>query len=263
MKKTRVLCLVLALMIPFAATAAPRMPERRGAVTDDADVLSAQTAADFEQYAKRVEDETEIRLQAALVHFLDGMDVQAYAEGLFGQWGLESKDVLLVTAAGEDCFAAVMGAKASEILGKAENLLYTSSDFSNLTRSQQYDAALASFCSAVDAVLVKRTGEGCIGTLFGTQVPPSSDVRQYASQLWDDVMQTIENAGTEDQVRYEEREKKDNGISAGGWVVLIVLMVILMRQQSRRKWGKPAGCGCSPLGWILSLLGLGFLFRKN
>ena len=256
------LCLVLALMMPLAALAAPRMPSRRGAVTDDADVLSAQTAADFEAYATRVEEETELQLHAALVHFLDGLDVQTYADQLFAQWELGGKDVLLVTAAGEDSFAAVMGSEAAGQLGKAENLLYTSSDFSGLIRTQQYDAAIAAYCKALDALLVKRNGESCIGTLFGTQPQEAPEAQRYVSRLWSDVMQSLENAGTEAQVRYEEREKQDNGISAGGWVVLIILMVLLMRQQSRRKW-KRTGCGCSPLGWLFGLLGLGFLFRKN
>ena len=263
MKKwIRLLCLVLALVIAPAAMAAPRMPQRRGTVTDDADVLGAQTAADFEQYAARVEEETGLRIHAALVHFLDGLDVQAYADQLFAKWELEAEDVLLLIAAAEDSVAAAMGSHAADQLGKAENLLYTSSECAGLVRSQQYDAAVAAYCRAVDAVLVKRTGESRIDSLFGTQVQPAADVQHYASRLWDDVMQTIESAGTEAQERYEEREKQDNGISAGGWMVLIILIVILMRQQSRRK-ARRTGCGCSPLGWLFSLLGLGFLLRRK
>lgn len=262
MKKWIRFCgLMLVLMIPFSAMAAPRMPKTHGAVTDEADVLSAQTSADFQRYAERVEEETDLRLHVALVHFLDGLDVQSYADQLFENWELESEDVLLVIAAAEDSFAASLGSKAADVLGKSENLLYTSSDCSSLIRSQQYDAAIASYCVAVDAVLVKRTGESCIGSLFGKQVQSVPDARQYASRLWSDVVQTIEVAGTEAQQRYEEREQQDNGISAGGWIVLVILAVILMRQQSRQK--RRVGCGCSPLGWIFSLLGLGFLFRKN
>jgi len=46
-------------------------------------------------------------------------------------------------------------------------------------------------------------------------------------------------------------------------MVLIILVVIMLRQQSKRKWRKRMGCGCSPLGWIVSLLGLGFLFNRD
>ena len=136
----RIFAALLTLLLLFSAALADvRMPSRRGAVTDDADVLSAQTAADIATYAEKAEEETGLRLQTVIVHFLDGMDVQSYAQRLFERWELQDEDLLLLVAAGEDSFATVMGSEAAEKLGKAnaENLMYTSSGFSALIRSQQ------------------------------------------------------------------------------------------------------------------------------
>lgn len=122
-----------------------RLPAQRGALTDDADVLSAQTVSDFSSYAQQVEAETDLRLHVALVHFWDGLDAQAYADALFEAWNLGDMDILLCGAAGEDAFATAMGDGAADLLGRqsAENLMYTSSRFGTLFASQQYDARLS------------------------------------------------------------------------------------------------------------------------
>ena len=103
------LVLTLALCWSLAAFAAVRMPENRGALTDDANVLGTLTAKDVMAYASRVEEETGVKLHVALVNFLDGMEVKTYARQLFQRWELGGDDLLLLGAAGEDSFAAVMG----------------------------------------------------------------------------------------------------------------------------------------------------------
>ena len=117
------LCLVMALAGPALASA--RLPVQRGAATDDADVLSAQTVSDFSSYAQQVKAETGLRLHVALVHFWDGLDAQAYADALFEAWNLGDMDILLCGAAGEDTFATAMGDGAADLLGRqsAENLM--------------------------------------------------------------------------------------------------------------------------------------------
>ena len=110
------LCLVMALAGPALASA--RLPVQRGAATDDADVLSAQTVSDFSSYAQQVEAETGLRLHVALVHFWDGLDAQAYADALFEAWNLGDMDILLCGAAGEDTFATAMGDGAADLLGR-------------------------------------------------------------------------------------------------------------------------------------------------
>lgn len=260
------LCLVMALAGPALASA--RLPVQRGAATDDADVLSAQTVSDFSSYAQQVEAETDLRLHVALVHFWDGLDAQAYADALFEAWNLGDMDILLCGAAGEDAFAAAMGDGAADLLGRqsAENLMYTSSRFGTLFASQQYDAALAEYCRAFNALVLKRTDadislDGLFGTAQATPAPTSE------SRLWDEVMDAINDSSEAYQARHDSRRYTENGLSAGGWIVLAVLVLIVLKSGRRRRTGPVrSGCGCSPLGWLFSLLGLNVLidmFRRR
>ncbi len=63
MKKKFCALLVLALVLCWclSAFAAARMPENRGALTDDANVLGTATAKDVTAYAERVEEETGVK----------------------------------------------------------------------------------------------------------------------------------------------------------------------------------------------------------
>ena len=231
------LCLVMALAGPALASA--RLPVQRGAATDDADVLSAQTVSDFSSYAQQVEAETGLRLHVALVHFWDGLDAQAYADALFEAWNLGDMDILLCGAAGEDAFATAMGDGAADLLGRqsAENLMYTSSRFGTLFASQQYDAALAEYCRAFNALVLKRTDadislDGLFGTAQATPAPTSE------SRLWDEVMDAINDSSEAYQARHDSRRHTENGLSAGGWIVLAVLVLIVLKSGRRGRAGR-------------------------
>ena len=270
MRLKSLLCLCLCLVMALAGTAlaSARLPARRGAATDDADVLSAQTVSDFSSYAQQVEAETGLRLHVALVHFWDGLDAQSYADALFESWMLGDMDILLCGAAGEDTFAAAMGDGAADLLGRqsAENLMYTSSRFGTLFASQQYDAALAEYCRAFNTLLIKQTGaDVSLDGLFGTAQTTPSPVSE--SRLWDEVMDAINDSSADYQTRHESRQHAENGLSAGGWIVLAVLALLVFRRSGRGRGGRAGGgCGCAPLGWLFSLLGLNVLidtFRRR
>lgn len=272
----KLLCFLLCLTLPFTALAAARMPEMRGNINDAADVLSAQTLADLGEFSKRVTEQADVDLHVVTVHFLDGMEPQAYAEQLFRKWNLNSEDMLLVCAAGEDSFALYMGAEAEERLGKtnADNLLYTSSEFSHLIRNQQYDAAMAAYAEGMNALLEKQLNsavsmKGLFGQeslTIGEPLDVDDYLEKYGGAMWREVMDAINEAGADYQTHYYEEEREENGLTAGGWIVLIILIMILFRQNRRdraRRRAYRSGCGCSPIGWIIGLLGLGFLFNKE
>jgi len=266
----KLLCILLCLMLPISALGAARMPEWRGNINDSADVLSAQTVADLSEFSKLVTQENDIDLHIATVHFLDGMEAQTYAEQLFQKWDLTGEAMLLVCAAGEDTFATAMGEYAEMVLGRtnADNLLYTSSEFGSLFRTQQYDAAMAAYAKGLNTLLEKQTGSGVrMDGLFGEKamtVTEQFDV--YGGELWREVMDAINETSVDYQTHYIEAEDRENGLTAGGWIVLIILIMIVLRQNKHdraRRRARRSGCGCSPLGWIVGLLGLGFLFDKD
>lgn len=266
----KLLCILLCLLLPVSAFAAARMPEMRGNINDSADVLSAQTVSDLAEFSKLVAQKENIDLYVVTIHFLDGMEAQTYAEQLFDKWALTGEDMLLVCAAGEDAFATAMGEYAEMVIGRtnADNLLYTSSEFGQLFRSQQYDAAMAAYAKGLNTLLEKQTGDSVrMDGLFGEEaltVPDSFDV--YGGELWREVMDAINETSVDYQNQYIEEEDRENGLTAGGWIVLIILIMIVLRQNKRdrrRRRERRSGCGCSPLGWIIGLLGLGFLFDRE
>lgn len=262
------LCLLMALLLPLCACGAARMPQQRGNINDAADVLSAQTVSDLAEFSKKVSEETALDLHVVTVHFLDGLDVQTYADLLAEEWGLEEEDILLLCAAGEDSFATAMGRKAEEKLGRAnaDNLLYTSSEFGQLFRTQQYDAAFAAYAKGLSALIEKQTGESIrMNGLFGEQamtLPQQFDL--YGGQVWQDVMDSIQAASENVQQHFVEEEDRENGLTAGGWIVLIILIMIVFRQNKYdRARRRKNSCGCSPLGWIFGLLGLHWIFDRD
>ena len=263
MKRIFAILLSLSLLLaPLDALGALRMPECRGTVTDDANVLAAQSIADLNSYAQKLAEKTDITLHVALVHFLDGAEVQSYANTLFDLWELGSEDMLLLGAAGEDSFATVMGSAVQKVLGatNAENLMFTSSEFSPLFRTQQYDAAIAAYCTALNELVHKQTGESIrMDGLFGQTAPdPIQQVQQYGSALWSDVMQSISESSESYLAHHEREEREENGLTAGGWIVLIVLIVIMTRQsKAQKRYGRRRRSGC--LGWILGLFGFNIL----
>jgi len=248
----KMLCMLLCLLVmiaPLSAMAANvRMPELRGNINDSADILSAQTAADLAEFSKQVTKRADIDLYVATVHFLDGMEVQAYADRLFDKWELTGEDILLVGAAGEDTFAMHVGTDAEKKLGKTnvENLLYLSSAFGENFRTQQYDAAFASYCIAFNQLLEKQTGEDVrMEGLFGQTAPTLQEqMDEYSEALWNDVMDSINQSSHDYRDSYDRAEREEDGMTAGGWLVLAVLVVIFSRQHKKDRRGGKSGCGC-------------------
>lgn len=269
----KMLCALLCFMLlalPLGALGAARMPELRSSINDSADVLSAQTTEDLTEFCKLVAQKTELNLYVATVHFLDGLDAQTYAAQLFDRWNLGQKDLLLVCAAGEDSFATAMGAEAGQLLGKAnaDNLLYTSSEFGALFRTQQYDAALAAYCKGLNALLKKQTGtEVRMDGLFGQKAQAAPQQRDsLGGELWREVMEAITETSEDYQTHHSEIKREEEGLTAGGWIVLMILISIVLRQNRRDRRirrERRSGCGCSPIGWILGLLGLHWMFDKD
>lgn len=269
----KLLCAALAILLTLAAAmpalAGARMPEYRGVVMDDADVLSAQTVRDIEEYAERAEDDTNVQVHVAIVHFLDGLDAKTYAEQLFSLWRLEDDDLLIFGAAGEDSFATVLGRDVKEELGvkNADNLMYTSSRFSELFKAQQYDAAFAEWFTALNTLLNKQYNESIsLKGLFATAQTEADSGRageNSALSLWERTLNSIDDNTANYQQYQETRRQQDNGIGVGGWIVLAIIVAIIFGQsdpvrrarRSGRSHYRDYGCGCSPLGWIFTMIG--------
>lgn len=292
-------CGILSLVLMLCCTvslAAVRMPESRGSLTDDADVLSGEVSAAIVEYAGQVEAEADVDVHVAIVHFLDGLDAQTYANRLFEKWDLGKEDVLLLCAAGEDTFATAMGKEAESELGKQnmDNLLYTASEFSACIGAQEYDAAFAKYFAAFNDLANKRydcalklpaalsrLADGSaqtdadsskpsgLGSLWqqitsGVGSGESSDV--YVPNLWSQTVQGV----ADNSAHYQDYQhsEESNGIGVGGWIILIILILIIFSQSHPARKAKRnyrSTGGHKPLGWLFALFGLSALvklFRK-
>lgn len=295
------ICLFLVMMLAVSGVSAladARMPALRGALTDEADVLSGTMSSAITEYADNVEDETGVDLHVVFVHFLDGLDAQTYANRLFENGSLSSDSVLLLCAAGEDSFATAMGKEAEEKLGKQnlDNLMYTSSEFAAHVARQEYDAAMGKYLAAFNELLNKRFNEGVelpaaiaaagseqsqitgsqqpssLGSLWsqitsGVGGEASSDTSFYMPSFWSETVQGV--VDNSEHYSHYQREESSNGIGVGGWIILIILILIIFSQSHPatkakriyRNSGKK-----KPFGWLLLLFGIPTLmkfFRRN
>lgn len=297
------ICGILSLMLVLTsafALADARMPVSRGSLTDDADVLSNEVSSAIVEYAGDVKDETGVDMHVAIVHFLDGLDAQTYANQLFTKWELGDEAVLLLCAAGEDTFATAMGKKAENKLSKQnmDNLMYTSSDFSNHIANQEYDAAFAKYFVAFNDLINKRYDENLklpktlgkiasVGVVESAEQPVqnasagslwqqiTSGVQQngqngqngqnssYMPNLWYQTMQGVEDNSSHYTDYYESHDYGENGIGVGGWIILVILMMIIFSQSHPARKAKRNFQKRHPQrsgrGWLFGLLGLALM----
>ena len=274
--------LVIALLpLGSAMAAAVRYPDLRGAVTDDANALSKEAAADIASFQSSAQASTGVKVYVAVVHFLDGLDAQTYANTLFSRWGLSDNDFLLLGAAGEDAFASAAGAAVKTKLtdSNTQGLLFTSG-FSEAFKAQQYDMAFGRYFVAFTDMLNKQYAASLsLGKLFADYQPETKSAPKAAasrlpvaatiSDTWKLINQNIDETVREYDEYHKRREREKTGMSSGGWIVLILLFLLIFRRRKytgrtyqRRRYACRKN-GCSPIGWIFGAFGLGMMFGKK
>ena len=275
-----ILCTLLCVLLCASAFAAPRMPELRGIVTDDANVLTVDAVALFTEAAETLEAAYHLKLRLVIVHFLDGVPVQRYTDELFTLRQADEETLLLLCAAGEDCCALHYGSKVSSMLG-ASNLdrLLSDSGMVSQWQTQRYDQSVYSYLQSLLELCKRQNGGQTVYTLPTPAVPQVNVTSQFdANGVWNGLSATEAASDTwnslhesaEQAAQRETEEKSSGGLSFGEWLVLIVLVLIvfsqsnpLRRARARRNGSyRRYGCGCSPLGWIFSLFGLNVLIDR-
>lgn len=283
------ICLFLVMMLTVtgvSALADARMPALRGALTDEADVLSGTMSTAITEYADTVDDETDMDLYVVFVHFLDGLDAQTYANRLFESEQLKDESILLLCAAGEDSFATALGKEAEKKLGKQnlDNLMYTSSEFAAHIARQEYDAAMGKYLTAFNDLLNKRFDEGVklpaaiaagtaqssqqqtgIGSLWSqitSGVESENSSGSYMPDFWSETVQgVVDNSA---HYTHYQSDDESNGIGVGGWIILIILILIIFSQSHPATKAKRVYRNSGkkkPLGWLALLFGIPTLLR--
>lgn len=289
--------LAAAVLLSSAALAEARYPARQGALTDDANALGTAAAVDIASYAKEVESQSGVKLNVAVVLFLDGETPQAYADKLFTRWELGEDDLLLLGAAAEDSFALSAGTAVSAKLSAASlKALTYDSGFAEHFKAQRYDAAFGTFFVAFNGLLAKQYGVNItLGERFAAYQPQQQaqqaqstgdtlgqavgnavdqalsgadsalqGVVDASSSLWSNAMNAINNHVNQYEAYQGQRDEGGNGLTPGGWVVLAIIALIIFGQSGpARRARRAGGCGCGPIGWIFSALGLGALLGRH
>ncbi len=269
--------LALLSLTPGLAGAEARFPSLRGPLTDDANALSESVASDIAEFQTLAADQTDVTPYVAIVHFLDGLDAQTYAAELFKRWGLGDDDFLLLGAVAEDSFASVSGKNVLRNFSdqNAKNLL-ASSRFSEMFKAQQYDAAFGNYFVAFADMLSKQYGtEVRLGQVFAdyqTRIQPTpkptgtqNQWTAAVSEMWDGFNDRFASSARDYDSYHEQRERESKGLGPAGWIILALLALIIFGQSDpvrRARRNGCAGCGCSPIGWVFSILGLGALFGR-
>lgn len=196
----RILCALMAMLTLSSASAyEPRYPDRHGVATDAAGVLSAQTLEDLEELDDRLDDADVPRLYVAVVDFLDGAAPADYAAGLFDRWRLDDDEILLLVSVGDVLYTAVCGDEAALALPDLDLNALLEDAFRAPFLDLRYDAAVASFATA----LVKELGNRCdvrIHTSDLFRSTPASLLSSWATLLpsadRDDLGETIHLHGS-------------------------------------------------------------------
>ena len=186
MKRWIAWLLALMLLLPAAALAVS-YPVQRGAVNDDAGVLSEQTAADIGQLNTAARS-ADISFVVATRHFLGGADAQAYCDGLFEAWKMDQKTVLVLLVIGEERYAVAVGQGVRDMIGQEQiNSLLAAKLRAPYLNDRNYDGAVGDFLLALTAQAAKSRGVTVkTSGLFGSAQESASVTQPAASDQTND-----------------------------------------------------------------------------
>ena len=273
------LALILVMLAPSFAGAEARFPTDGGTVTDEAGVLSEPMRREIEAFAALAHARAGIKMQVVTVHFLDGLNVQNYANQLFHHWELGEKGFLLLAAVGEDSFATASGEGFKKTASDRNvQLLLGTLGFGRLLREQQYEDAFGRFFAAFGQLLGKQFSEdrdyqrlftayqeGAEPTPRPPATPPPPEPAPQAPQPPrppQRVPSIFSAIVYENNARQKARENE--GLSFGGLVVLVILIwLVFGGNKAARRGRRMMGCGCGPLSWIVSLFGISRLLGRR
>lgn len=215
----RILCLLAVLtLLCSAALAEPRYPAQKGIATDGAAVLSVKVLEDLRKLDKRLDKEDMPRLYIVTVDFLDGEDVQIYADTLFDRWDLDDDEMLLLISVGEESYALAAGKNVDRLVSAATQEKLLVATFHEPFMAQQYDVAVAQFVPA----LVQELNKAC-----GENVKTSDLFRDTSSGLivnWASTMPTSTSTGSGFSLT---RADKATGFSPLTVIIIVVLLLLV------------------------------------
>ena len=233
-----VFCLLFCLTAANAAT----YPERRGAVNDDAAVLSDSVTADVEALNGR----SGAQFTVVTRHFLGGADAQTYCDGLFDAWKLGDRDFLLLLVIGEERYAVTMGSqiRKSALSSEQLNTLFSAKLRQPFIQERDYDGAVGAFLLAAASQIARAEGNTLnTSGLFGTsQSAASNAAPSTAGSNWFDswtsngwsAFFSDDNLNGGETVGQSYEYSGGSGFSTGKLILILFILFIILRNRHRR-----------------------------
>jgi uncharacterized protein len=217
----RLLLLFLCVLLPFAARAEDlKKIQPTGYVTDLANALTPQAKTQLEAMCTELEQKTGAQMAIVTVHSLEGDEAQVYANKLFKQIGLGSKQedrgVLLLVAPDEHRYWTEVGYGLEPVITDA--------------RTGDAGRVMVPFLKQGDFSAAIQAGAW-----------------QLAKYIADDRGVTLSGQPTLRSVR----SRNNNGDSFGVWIFLGILVFFIVVAMARSGNTRGGGGGGSGLLWFL------------
>ena len=234
----RIAACLLALSIVFclAAAQAVSYPDRRGAVNDDAAVLSESSATDVDL----LNDRSSARFTVVTRHFLGGADAQQYCNELFSSWNLGKDDLLLLLVIGEERYAVAMGEsiRKNALSDERLNTLFSSKLRQPFIIDRNYDRAVGDFLLAAAQQVASANGEtlninGLFGATQATSQQSTASSGNHGSGFWSSFYSnSYPDDGQQESVNYDYEE--DSGFSVGKMILIVAVFLIIIRNRHKK-----------------------------
>jgi uncharacterized protein len=150
-------------LLASVALAAFNFPQLAGRVTDQANIISAQSKTAIEAKLQTLEDKSSIQLVVATVNSLEGADIESYANGLFRAWKLgvakKNNGVLFLIAPHERKMRIEVGYGLEGVLTDAVSSVIISTAVAPRFKAGDYSGGIERGVDAIIDVLSSDTSE--------------------------------------------------------------------------------------------------------
>ena len=241
--KRNIIALLLIFVLLFAALPcafAVNYPDKGAYAQDQASVLSEQISKELDTLNERTEKAFGGHIYVYACHFLGGMSVKEYANGLFDRWQLGDNDALLLMVIGEESYALASGQGVQKALSGENGDVLLGTYFRTKYLARSYNEALNTLLPEMASKMAAQLGADLdTSGLFGTSVVEPTKA-PTTSFNWSDFVSSAftDSSETDKQNDGIDKEEKSTGFSLKKVLLIAVILYFLFgRRKPKRRGG--------------------------
>ncbi len=237
------LCFVL-LLASVNHAFAVNYPDKGAYVQDQASVLSEQICKELDALNERTEKAFGGHLYVYVCHFLGGMSVKEYANGLFTHWQLGENDALLLMVIGEETYALSSGSNVQKALSGENGDVLLGTYFRMRYLARSYNEALNTLLPEMASRMAAQLSASLdTSGLFGTSVTEPTKA-PTASFSWSDFVSSAfsDSADTDSKNDGIDREEKSTGFSLKKALLVLIILYFLFGRKKKKRGGRHDFC---------------------